>query len=41
MALENEVRKWAEKYKEVYVISGSIFDDNGDGLRDDDESPKK
>eukprot|EP00794_Sanderia_malayensis_P008019 gene8019-8878_t len=32
--LETLVAKYAKKYENIYVISGSIFDSNGDGLRD-------
>ena len=33
---ESRVRKWARDHREVYVITGSIFDRDGDGVRDDD-----
>lgn len=32
--LESHVRKWAERFGEIYVISGAIFDLDGDGQRD-------
>ena len=32
------VRKLSVTYSSVYVISGSIFDENADGHRDDDGS---
>ena len=35
---EDMVRNLAANYSHVYVISGSIFDENADGLRDEDES---
>lgn len=35
---EDMVRDLAANYSHVYVISGSIFDENADGLRDEDES---
>jgi DNA/RNA endonuclease G (NUC1) len=36
--LEGLTRLWAKEYGEVYVLSGSIFDRNGDGVRDPDAS---
>lgn len=35
------MRTWAKDRREVYVISGSIFDRDGDGARDDDDDPNK
>jgi len=35
--LEGLTRLWAKEYGEVYVLSGSIFDRNGDGVRDPDD----
>lgn len=37
MFLEKMVRDLSVKYEYVYVISGSIFDENVDGQRDDDD----
>lgn len=34
--LESLVRIWAEEQGVLYVITGSVFDRNGDGVRDDD-----
>lgn len=34
--LESLVRIWAEEQGTLYVMTGSIFDRNGDGMRDDD-----
>lgn len=34
--LEKLVRAWAEERKEIYIISGSVFDRDGNGQRDDD-----
>lgn len=31
---ENQVRNWALKYGDIYIVSGSIFDRNGDKVRD-------
>ena len=39
--LEILARKWALKYEVVHVISGSIFDGDENGIRDDDRAPKK
>jgi endonuclease G len=36
--LEEIVRRWAVQYGTVYVISGSIFDRDNDGVRDPDDS---
>ena len=38
---ERRVRKWAKDRREIYVISGSIFDRDGDGVRDADDDPNK
>lgn len=39
--LEEIVRRWAAAYGTVYVISGSIFDRDGNGVRDpDDAAPR-
>lgn len=35
--LEGLTRLWAKEYGEVYVLSGSVFDRNGDGVRDPDD----
>ncbi|XP_065906143.1 bis(5'-adenosyl)-triphosphatase enpp4-like isoform X2 [Dysidea avara] len=35
--LENKLMRWSKLYSSIYVISGSILDDNHDGMRDDDE----
>lgn len=34
--LERYVRKWAMSKEEIYVITGAVFDKNGDGKRDAD-----
>lgn len=34
--LEGITRLWAAEHKTVHIISGSIFDRDGDGVRDDD-----
>ena len=39
--LETQARNWAKAYKNVYVISGSIFDSDGDGKPDADGSIKR
>jgi len=39
--LETVVRSWIEKRKTVYVITGSIFDRDGDGLKDPDMLAKR
>ena len=31
------VKKWSSSYRNVYVISGSIFDANNDGIKDDEQ----
>lgn len=36
--LEEIVRRWAEEYGTLYVISGSIFDWDGNGARDPDDA---
>ena len=36
MKAEKIVRDLSVKYSHVYVITGSIFDENADGLRDED-----
>src|SRR4051812_6286483 len=36
--LEGIVRLWAAEHGTVYVVSGSVFDRNGDGVRDDDNA---
>lgn len=41
LSFENLVRKWAEKYDSIYVISGATFDRNNDGLRDIDSVSTK
>ncbi|XP_066925443.1 venom phosphodiesterase 2-like [Clytia hemisphaerica] len=38
--LENATRRWALKYKQIYVYSGSIFDMNKDGIKDEEDAPK-
>ena len=38
---ESRVKKWAKDRKEIYVITGSIFDRDNDGVRDDDDDPNK
>eukprot|EP00794_Sanderia_malayensis_P009672 gene9672-10658_t len=38
---EDLFRRWALEYNSVYVISGSIFDSDGDGLRDKDGDAKR
>lgn len=35
--LEDRVRDWAMAYGEIYVVTGAIFDRDGDGQRDPDE----
>lgn len=39
--LEGEVRTWAKSRKSLYVFTGSIFDDNDDGLPDDPSDAKR
>lgn len=39
--LEVLVRHWAQEYKTVYVITGSIMDRDGDGKRDTDNEAKR
>jgi endonuclease G len=39
--LEALTRHWAVEHGEIYVISGSIFDQNGDGARDADTDAKR
>jgi len=39
--LESHVRKWAERFGEIYVISGSIFDQDGDGQRDANSATRR
>ena len=34
--LEDRARDWAKRKGTIYIIAGSIFDRDGDGLRDDD-----
>src|SRR4030095_6369901 len=34
--LESLTRVWATEYGTIYVMSGAIFDRNGDGVRDKD-----
>ena len=36
--LEEIVRRWAVQFGTIYVISGSIFDRDGNGVRDPDDS---
>jgi len=36
--LEEIVRRWAVEYGTIYVVSGSIFDRDGNGVRDPDEA---
>jgi endonuclease G, mitochondrial len=38
LTAEGVVRNWAYKYGDIYVITGSIFDRDGDGKRDPDKS---
>ncbi len=38
---EKRVRKWAKDRREIYVITGSIFDRDNDGIRDADDDPLK
>lgn len=39
--LEGEVRTWAKPRKIIYVITGSIFDDDNDGRPDDPSNAKR
>lgn len=39
--LESIVRLWAREKKTVYVVTGSVFDRDGDGKRDADSSAKR
>ena len=41
LGLEKLVRSWSAKFTTVYVISGAIFDEDADGLRDDDTDQKR
>jgi DNA/RNA endonuclease G (NUC1) len=34
--LEDKAREWAGRHPDLYVLSGSVFDRDGDGLRDPD-----
>lgn len=36
--LEQISRRWADEHDELYVIAGSVFDRDGDGLRDPDSA---
>lgn len=36
--LEDRVRDWAKEYGEIYVVTGAIFDQDGDGQRDPDQN---
>lgn len=38
---ERRIRDWAEERREIYVITGSIYDRDNDGVRDDDNDPLK
>lgn len=38
---EERVRKWARQFGAVYVITGALFDHNGDGQRDPDSAVKR
>ena len=38
---EKRVREWAQDRREIYVITGSIFDRDTDGVRDADDDPNK
>ena len=38
---ESRVRKWAKDRREIYVITGSIFDRDNNGVRDADDDPNK
>lgn len=35
--LERYVREWAEQHNEIFVITGAVFDRDGDGVRDPDD----
>jgi DNA/RNA endonuclease G (NUC1) len=39
--LENKVRRWAISTGKIYVISGSVFDRDGDGRRDRDADAQR
>ncbi len=39
--LESRVKKWAKDRREIYVITGSIFDRDNNGARDADDDPIK
>ena len=39
--LEEQERAWAQKYSRVWVITGAIFDKNGDGKRDADADAER
>ncbi|XP_028404712.1 venom phosphodiesterase 2-like [Dendronephthya gigantea] len=39
--LENIIREWAIKYSIIHVITGTIFDVDGDGLKDKEISNKR
>lgn len=39
--LEDAVRAWCDKHGDLYVISGSVFDRDGNGLRDDDNAAQR
>jgi endonuclease G len=36
--LEQITRRWADQHEQLYVIAGSIFDRDGDGMRDPDSA---
>jgi endonuclease G, mitochondrial len=39
--LEELVRAWCDKYGDLYVISGSVFDKDNNGLRDNDTDAQR
>jgi DNA/RNA endonuclease G (NUC1) len=39
--LEETVRGWCDKYGDLYVISGAVFDRDGNGQRDKDEDAQR
>ena len=41
LSLEGLIRQWANTYQSIYIISGAIFDDDDDGIRDLDEETTK
>ncbi|GAC03791.1 DNA/RNA non-specific endonuclease [Paraglaciecola chathamensis] len=41
LSAENLVRQWASRYKDIYVITGAIYDQDGDRVRDADSRATK